>query len=85
MKAVVMLMIMTRHRLSNDGSVIWIRDVSRPPVKQQRPLIMLILYHTDIQWDLHISRTCTHSYVHKYLVIQYYKKEYITRGIIVQS
>ena len=53
MKTVVMLMIMMTRRLSNDGSVIWIREVSRPPVKQQRPLIMLILYHTDIQWDKH--------------------------------
>ena len=58
-KAVVMVMIMMRLGQSNDGSVIWIRDVSRPPVKQQRPLIMLILYHTDIQWDLHIIRTFT--------------------------
>ena len=78
MKTVAMLMIMMSRRLSNDGSVIWIREVSRPPVKQQRPLIMLILpgsmVHTDIQWDLHISRTFT--YINTYL--------YRTTGLHVQ-
>ena len=75
MKIVDIVMIMMRLRLSNDGSVIWIRDVSRPPVKQQRPLIMLILYHTDIQWDIH-SMCCAYLPSHTVLEEGVYYQRY---------